>query len=112
MAITAEQFRRLAMALPDVIEGAHQQHADFRHAGSVFATLPDGATGMVKVPPDTQRQLVAAPGGVFRPASGAWGRAGCTLLRLDGVEAAVARDALTAAWQFAAASAAARRGKK
>lgn len=112
MAITAAEFRRLALALPDVIEGAHQGHADFRHAGVVFATLPDAATGMVKMPPDEQRRLVATPGGVCWPASGAWGRAGCTMLRLADVDASVVRDALTAAWVFAAAAAAARRGKK
>jgi hypothetical protein len=100
----SDQFRRLALALPEVVEGAHHDHPDFRAHGRVFASLhPDGAQAMVKVPPDVQQRLVAS--GFAKPASGAWGRAGCTMLVLADVQVAVVREALTEAWQFAAASA-------
>ena len=112
MTVTAELFRRLALALPGATEGSHQGHPDFRCEAGVFATLPDPATGMVRVPNELQRTLVARAGGAFWPANGAWGRAGCTMLRLGDVDEATLRDALTAAWQFALASAAARRSKK
>jgi len=110
--VTPEQFRRFALACPEAEEGSHHGHADFRHQGRVFATLhPDGVTAMVKVPPGTQRELLAASD-AFRPASGAWGRAGSTLLALDQVSAATIRDAITAAWQFAAATTTRRTTKK
>ncbi|MGY4630253.1 hypothetical protein [Bradyrhizobium sp. USDA 4486] len=33
------RFRKTALALPGVIEGAHHGHADFRAGKRVFATL-------------------------------------------------------------------------
>ena len=37
--MTADDFRALALALPDVVEGAHHGKADFRTGGRIFATL-------------------------------------------------------------------------
>jgi hypothetical protein len=102
--VTPVQFRKAALALPDVVEGEHQGHPDFRVGGRVFATLhADGERAMVKLPPGDQASLVAAQPGVFEPANGAWGRAGCTMVVLARVTVAIARDALTLAWQAAVA---------
>jgi len=104
--ISVEQFRALARACPDAVEGAHHGHADFRAGGRVFASLhPDKVTAMVRVGPREQASLLARSD-AFRPASGAWGRAGCTLMELAEVGEALARDALAAAWQHAVATAA------
>lgn len=112
MGITVEQLRALALSCPGAVEGAHHGHADFRAGGRVFATLhPDGVTAMVRVSPREQAALLAQSAG-SRPASGAWGRAGCTLLRLAEVDAGVARDAVTAAWQAAVEAGARRAAKK
>lgn len=101
--MTPAAFRRLALALPDAVEGAHHDHPDFRAHGRVFASLhPDGEQAMVKVPPALQQHLVASHAGAFVPASGAWGRAGCTMVKLAAAPPPVVRDALTEAWQFAA----------
>ena len=109
--MTPERFRRLALALPDVVEGEHHAHPDFRAHGRVFVTLhPDGVRAMVKVSPDVQRRLCASP--VFTPASGAWGRAGCTMLVLADADAKVVEGALAEAWQVALATTAAAKGKK
>lgn len=112
---SVDDFRRLALALPDVIEGAHQGHPDFRVHGRVIASLhPDDRTAMVRVDPEEQRRLVAAMPTAFAPASGAWGRAGCTLVTLAVPSRTVLRDALTSAWQYAidAGATASRRRKK
>ncbi len=112
MAVTIEQFRKLALALPDCEEGSHHDHPDFRCGGRVFATIhPGGETGMVKVPPGAQSELVAHDS-PFRPATGAWGRAGCTLVDLPQVTQSVLRGAMQEAWQFAAAMGASKRAKK
>ena len=75
--MTPDDFRRLALALPDSVEGAHHGHPDFRAHGRVFASLhPDGEQGMVRVPLPVQQELVGSRGGAFVPANGAWGRAG------------------------------------
>lgn len=112
--MSPEQFRRLALALPEVVEGAHHDHPDFRAHGRVIASLhPDGEQAMVKVPPALQRQFVSAQPESFVAANGAWGRAGCTMVKLAAAPAGVVRDALTEAWQLAAASGSrARSGKQ
>jgi hypothetical protein len=103
--MTPDDFRRLALALPDTVEGEHHGHPDFRAHGRVFASLhPDGEQGMVKVPVAVQASLVAEAAGAWVAANGAWGRAGCTMVRLAKVRADVVRDALLEAWQLAAAS--------
>lgn len=108
--MTPERFRRLALELPDVVEGTHHDHPDFRAHGRVFASLhPDGVRAMVKVPPAVQQQLCAAPTGAFAPANGAWGRAGCTLFVLAGATVEVVREALREGWQFAGAAGAVRK---
>lgn len=109
--MTPATFRKLALALPDAVEGAHHQHPDFRVQGRVFATLhPDGVTAMVKVSPPQQQQMVRAHPDCFRPANGAWGRQGCTLLTLALADKEVLRAALTDAWQLAMAQAAGKQG--
>lgn len=103
----AAAFRRLAVGLPAALEGAHHGHADFRAHGRIFASLhPDGVRAMVKVPPLRQRELVAAHPGVFTPATGAWGRAGCTMVVLAAAAPHVVEQALLEAWQFAGGAAA------
>lgn len=37
--MTADEFRRLALTLPEAVEGSHMGHADFRVGGKIFATL-------------------------------------------------------------------------
>ena len=46
--MTANQFRKLALALPEATEASHQNHPDFRVAGKIFATLgPENDWAMV-----------------------------------------------------------------
>ena len=104
--MTPAAFRRVALSLPDAIEGAHMGHADFRVNGKVFATLgwPDKAWAMVRLPPELQDALVLAAPEVFRPASGAWGRQGSTVVRLAKADEATPKDAIRSAWQRVAAA--------
>lgn len=82
------------------IEGAHMGHPDFRANGKIFATLyPDGENGMVKLTPDQQQDFMGADPAAFTPASGAWGRQGCTTVRLDSVAEDQLGEAMTLAWQ-------------
>ena len=52
--MTADEFRQLALALPEAIESAHMGHADFRVRNKIFATLPDKSWGMVALTPEQQ----------------------------------------------------------
>ena len=99
--MTPNQFRRLALALPDATEGAHGGHPDFRVGGKVFAGLgyPDATFGMVKLTPDQQAMLVEGTPTVFTPIAHAWGLKGYTNVRLAAVDAATLEHALTLAWE-------------
>lgn len=99
--MTAEGFRRLALALPEALESAHMGHPDFRVGGRVFATLgyPDAGFGMVKLTSEQQELFLRVAPEVFAPANGAWGRRGSTTVQLARASAATLRDALAAAWR-------------
>jgi hypothetical protein len=100
--VTADDFRALALDLPGAVEREHMGHPDFRANGRIFATLhADDEWGMVKVQPAEQEALMADHPGVFVPAAGAWGRQGCTNVRLKEARSAAVRGALTLAWELA-----------
>lgn len=102
--VSTAEFRELALAMPEAIEGEHMSHPDFRANGRIFATLqPGGELGMVKVTPAEQQRLLREHPDAFRSSSGAWGRAGCTGVHLDRVALPVLREAMTVAWQVAMA---------
>jgi len=98
---TPDDFRRLALSFRGAEEGAHLGHADFRVGGRIFATLgaPDEAHGMVALTPEQQDDFIAIAPEAFRPAAGAWGRRGSTLVRVEAVDEDVLEAALAAAWR-------------
>jgi hypothetical protein len=98
--MTPDEFRCLALEMKGTKEGAHMGHPDFRANGKIFATLyPDGVSGMVKLTPAQQEDFLRADSATFAPASGAWGRQGCTMVRLESVAEDMLGDAMTLAWQ-------------
>jgi hypothetical protein len=111
----SSRFRKVALALPGAVEGAHQGHADFRVGKRIFATLgyPDDDWGMVKLTPEQQSVLVEAEPEIFRPVPGGWGKTGNTNVRLAKADATTLRSALTMAWNnVAPKSIASRRDEK
>src|SRR5689334_16954712 len=99
--MSASNFRRIALALPEAIEGAHHGHADFRVGKRVFATIgyPDKTWGMVKLTPEQQSMLVDAEPDIFRPVPGGWGKSGSTNVRLNKADAKTLHSALSMAWR-------------
>ena len=101
--MTAKDFRSLALSFPEASEEAHMGHPDFRANGKIFATIHhDHKWGMIRLTPEQQRKFVQGNAGVFAPENGAWGRAGCTKVRLDSVEEDTLGEAMTLAWQNSA----------
>ena len=98
--MSAARFRRTALGLPEVVEGAHHGHADFRVGKRIFATLglPDKDWGMVQLTPDQQSMLVDAEPKMFRPVPGGWGKRGSTNVCLAEVDQKTLLSALTMAW--------------
>jgi hypothetical protein len=98
--VTADEFRSLALALPEAVEKEHMNHPDFRVRGKIFATLGSKEDwGMVKLTPELQASYMRDEPAVFRPASGTWGRQGCTIVRLCDADELTVRQALIAAWR-------------
>ena len=75
-------------------------HPDFRVGGKIFATLgsPNAETGMVALLPEQQELAIDAEPEAFRPAAGAWGRGGSTLVTLGRASDAWLERTLDWAW--------------
>lgn len=99
--MTSNEFREMALGLPQVSESSHMGHPDFRVGGKIFATLgaPGPDWGMVKLTPDEQELFVQIEPEGFQPVKGGWGRQGATNVRLRSARKSTVRDALAAAWR-------------
>lgn len=111
--MTSDTFRKIALSFVDVVESQHMRHPDFRVGGRIFATLdsPREGWGMVKLTPEQQATFLSASSDTFQPASGAWGRQGCTHVRLKSVKRAVLITALETAYQNAVEQGSSRGGR-
>lgn len=98
--MTANDFRKLALSLPEAVEASHMNHPDFRVGGKIFATLghPTKAWGMVSLTPAQQKAFVRDAPDAFEPCSGAWGKRGATGVNLPAAKRDVVREALKLAW--------------
>ncbi|HJU75607.1 MAG TPA: MmcQ/YjbR family DNA-binding protein [Gemmatimonadaceae bacterium] len=98
--MTPGEFRRIALSLPDAVEGVHMGHADFRVGGKIFATLgyPNDRCGVVMLTPQDQQLLVRDYPQAFAPAAGSWGASGSTTVTLSKANKRVVAIALEAAW--------------
>ena len=102
--MTANDFRKLALSLPEAEESAHMNHPDFRVDGKVFATLgyPDKSHAMVRLSPEEQHYLSKDYPDAFVPVKGAWGRRGATTVYLKAAKKEIVSKALLAAWRSTA----------
>jgi len=99
--MTPDDFRAVALTLPEAVESAHMGHPDFRVGGKIFATLghPDAGWGMVKLTVEQREEFVREDPEVFRPVPGGWGRTGATNVCLAAATAETLRSAFESAWR-------------
>jgi hypothetical protein len=99
--MTAQDFRRIALSLPEATENSHMDHPDFRVGGKIFATLgyPNAKCGTVKLPSEEQESFSKNYPDAFAPVKGGWGRQGATQVNLENVDPSALRRAMTAAYQ-------------
>jgi len=99
--MTAEEFRTIALSLPETVEAAHMGHPDFRVGGKIFATLspPGQGWAMVKLTPEQQESFIQAEPKVFEAFNGAWGKGGATKVNLRSAQKTTLRAALAFAWR-------------
>ena len=109
--MTSNEFRKMALDLPEVVESSHMGHPDFRVRGKTFATLgyPDSGVGMVKLTPDEQELFVQIEPEGFQPVKDGWGRQGATNVLLKSAKKSTVREALLAAWRLRAPTSLARK---
>jgi hypothetical protein len=98
--LAASDFRRIALSLPEAIEGSHFGQTDFRVGGKIFATLALEAEGygVLLFTADQQAGMAEDEPEIFSPVSGGWGRNGATRVRLDKVTADILEAPLRTAW--------------
>ena len=99
--MTGTDFRRIALSMPEAVEGAHFGNADFRVDGKIFATLAlekDGF-GVLLLSPEEQAGMVEDAPEVFSPVPGGWGRQGSTRVSLAKVSPEILEAAVRTAWR-------------
>src|SRR5215472_15843179 len=102
----------MALGLEGAIESAHMGHPDFRAHGRIFATIQlDPQWGGLMLTPDQQQRFLHGAPDAFKPAAGAWGAGGATLVHFGSVDEDTLGEALTLCWQNAAAKAVAKKAK-
>jgi hypothetical protein len=99
--LTAADFRRIALSLPEALEGSHCGHTDFRVGGKIFATLSlqSEGYGVLLLTPEQQAGMVEDEPTIFSPVPGGWGRSGSTRVLLAKVAPDIMEAALRTAWQ-------------
>ena len=99
--MTAAEFRRMALSLPEAVEASHMAHPDFRVAGKIFATLgyPNERFGVVMLSPQDQDLMMRDYPKAFAPAAGKWGAAGSTTILLREASKRAVAIALETAWR-------------
>jgi hypothetical protein len=98
--LTAQEFRRFALRLPEAVEAAHMGHPDFRVGGKIFATLgfPSTPFATIMLTPEQQELFVRTEPRTFKPVPGGWGRKGATQVMLRTAKKTAVREALQVAW--------------
>lgn len=99
--MTPDDFRRLALSLPEATEGSHFGQLDFRITGKIFATLAHQKHGYgnLMLTPGQQADMIADAPAVFLPVHGGWGEKGATHVILAAIQEDRLRAALELAWK-------------
>lgn len=98
--MTPDDFRRLALSLPEATESEHFHTPDFRVRGRIFATLwPGHGRGVVALNPQQQEMLCDAEPAMFARLRGAMGARGWTDVILAAADEITVLSALTMAWR-------------
>ena len=96
---TADDLRRLALALPGTVETPHFDRRAFK-ADRIYATLaPDGLSANVRLEPDEQAFRCETNPNAYTAIPNAWGAQGWTGVVLAELDPAELETVLRGAWQ-------------
>src|SRR5436190_15627648 len=101
-AMTAADFRRIALSLEGAEEVAHAGLPAFRVGGRRFASLASQAEGYgnLTLTLEQQAAFVEEAPEIFLPIPGGWGKMGHTHIRLAAANEDVLMGALRTAWKL------------
>ena len=96
----AADFRRIALSLPEAVQGSHFGQTDFRVGGKIFATLSlvKQGYGVLLLSPEQQHGMVEDEPEIFSPVPNKWGCMGATRVNLAKVNRDILEAALRTAW--------------
>lgn len=98
--VTLQQFRELALALPETEELPHFAITSFRFKKKIFSTLwGKEKRAMLKLSVVDQSIFCAFDKTVFYPVPNKWGKQGATFVELGKVRKDMLTDALTCAYK-------------
>ena len=103
--MTEDEFRKIALSLPEAIEKSHVGHPDFRvKGGKIFATLgyPGEHFAVLILTADQQGELIGRYPEMFEPVKGGWGKRGSTQVLLKAATRKAIESAMKVAWENAA----------
>jgi hypothetical protein len=97
--MTINDFRKMALGLPETAEMPHFDLISFRVKGKIFATYHATLDcAMLKLSLINQSVYCVMDKKVFYPVPGGWGKKGATFVELKHVKKQVFREALQKAW--------------
>lgn len=99
--MTAEDFRRIALSMPEATAAAHQGHPEFRIAGKIFAnlSLEEEGYGVLFLDESQQSELLKTAPDIFSPLPGGLGRKGSTRVFLASITQEALEEAMRNAWK-------------
>lgn len=98
---TANDLRRIALALPGTVEAPHFDRAAFKVARIYVTLAADGRSANFKFAADEQELKCTVAPDAFAPVPGGWGRMGYTTGILAKLKAAELKAALEMAYAHA-----------
>jgi hypothetical protein len=98
---SAQEFRRMALALEGTSEAPHFDRAAFRVARTYATLSADGLTANLKLAQDEQELKCLAAPEAFVPVPNKWGRQGWTTATLAALDSEQLAHALELAWRHA-----------
>jgi hypothetical protein len=99
--MTPDEFRSLALSMPEAEEAYRSGSSEFRVGRKIFARLEGPADSVATILLSSEQQAVfvnLAPR-VFTQPAGGWGRLGVTNVVLDVAGSDLVRNCLQAAWR-------------
>jgi hypothetical protein len=99
--MTPDDFRRIALSMPEAVEVNRREHSEFRVERKAFASLegPADTVAMLNLTSEQQAMFMHAAPKAFVSVPGGWGRLGSTNVLLASADESTVESAVAAAWR-------------